>query len=284
MGFFGSKKKSGKSSGGAPFSLGLKKKHRTSHTVAPLKRKEEEEEEEEDEVFEYTDGNNQQEELEACAMDGYSVMDHHQQPQQPRRKSSALKPPATASSTRKSTATAPASSLKKDADQLPAAKDPTDSNDNDNSDNSDNSDNNNNDDASNQTRDLIKKFVADIWNRGDIDLIPEVCSSRLRFNGQGGMDKVGHEGFARMVATIHDALSEYHCEIHSMVVEGNKAFCRLRFSGRHTGDLLGFQPSHRLISWMGATEFTIGPDARILKVWELGDMKSLEQQLQQQQL
>jgi predicted ester cyclase len=33
------------------------------------------------------------------------------------------------------------------------------------------------------------------------------------------------------------------------------------------------------VSWMGATEFTC-MDGRIFKVWELGDMKTLEQQLQ----
>lgn len=78
------------------------------------------------------------------------------------------------------------------------------------------------------TRSLVKRFIADIWNRGEIDLIPDVCSPSLRFNGNTGFDRVGHEGLARMVATIRDALEDYHCEIHSMVVENNKAFCRLR--------------------------------------------------------
>lgn len=128
------------------------------------------------------------------------------------------------------------------------------------------------------TRDLVKKFISDIWNRGELDLIPHVCSPKIRFNGNTGLDKIGHDGFARMVATIHGALSDYHCEIHSMVVENNKAFCRLRFSGKHTGDLLGYPPTGRVVSWMGATEFTC-MNGRILKVWELGDMKTLEEQL-----
>lgn len=128
------------------------------------------------------------------------------------------------------------------------------------------------------TRDLVKKFISDIWNRGELDLIPHVCSPKIRFNGNTGLDKIGHDGFARMVATIHGALSDYHCEIHSMVVENNKAFCRLRFSGKHTGDLLGYPPTGRVVSWMGATEFTC-MNGLILKVWELGDMKTLEEQL-----
>ena len=81
-----------------------------------------------------------------------------------------------------------------------------------------------------------------------------------------------------MVITIRNALDEYHCEIHSMVVEHNKAFCRLRFTGKHVGDLLGIPPTYQNVAWMGATEFTI-QNHKILKVWELGDVKSLEEQL-----
>ena len=128
------------------------------------------------------------------------------------------------------------------------------------------------------TRELVKKFISDIWNRGEIELIPDVCHPSLRFNGHVGMDRVGHEGFARMVSTVREALTDYHCEIHSMVVETNKAFCRLRFTGKHTGNLLGYPPTGKTVSWMGASEFTC-KNGKILKVWELGDVKSLEEQL-----
>lgn len=128
------------------------------------------------------------------------------------------------------------------------------------------------------TRELVKKFISDIWNRGEVEMIPQVCHPSLRFNGHVGMDRVGHDGFARMVTTVREALTDYHCEIHSMVVESNKAFCRLRFTGKHTGNLLGYPPTGKTVSWMGASEFTC-KNGKILKVWELGDVKSLEDQL-----
>jgi len=128
------------------------------------------------------------------------------------------------------------------------------------------------------TRELVKKFISDIWNRGEVEMIPQVCHPSLRFNGHVGMDRVGHEGFERMVTTVREALTDYHCEIHSMVVESNKAFCRLRFTGKHTGNLLGYAPTGKAVSWMGASEFTC-KNGKILKVWELGDVKSLEDQL-----
>jgi len=133
---------------------------------------------------------------------------------------------------------------------------------------------------SEQTRDLVKVFIGEIWNRGEIESIQKVCSPRLRFNGHTGLERVGHEGFSRMVTTVRSSLEGYHCEIHSMVVEGRKCFCRLKFTGKHVGELMGYPPTYKLVAWMGASEFTICPRKKqILKVWELGDIKTLEAQL-----
>lgn len=128
------------------------------------------------------------------------------------------------------------------------------------------------------TRELVKKFISDIWNKGDLELIHQVCSKGLRYNGCIGLNRVGHDGFARMVTTIREALDDYLCEIHSMVVEGNKAFCRVRFTGTHNGTFLGYAPTGRRVAWLGATEITC-KDGLIFKVWELGDFKALEEQL-----
>lgn len=49
-------------------------------------------------------------------------------------------------------------------------------------------------------------------------------------------------------------------------------------TGKHTGNLLGYPPTKKVVAWMGATEFTC-QNGKILKVWELGDIKTLEEQL-----
>merc|ERR1712232_388120 len=117
---------------------------------------------------------------------------------------------------------------------------------------------------------------------GEIKSIPIVCSPSLRFNGHNGLERVGHEGFTNMVKTVRASFDDYHCAIHSMVVEDRKCFCRLTFTGRHVGELMGFPPTNNLVSWGGASEFTVCPKRKqILKVWELGDIKTLEKQLQQ---
>ena len=152
------------------------------------------------------------------------------------------------------------------------------------------------------TRALVKQFIFEIWNMSNIGLISEVCHPKIRFNhGIGMMDQPfgnndsnhnnsgngnprmgkGIPGLGRAVMALLATLEGFYCEIHSLVVERNKAFARLKFSGRHTGTpLLGYPPSGGHVEWEGATEFTC-VDGKILKVWELCDMLALEQQLYQ---
>jgi predicted ester cyclase len=130
------------------------------------------------------------------------------------------------------------------------------------------------------TRQLIKKYFSDLWNRGELEVIPEVCSPKIRLNiNNDSFDKVGHDGLARLVNGVRDLFDDYHCEIHSIVVEGNKAFCRLRFSGKHVAPLFGYPPTGLRVSWMGSQEFTC-VNGKILKVWELADMLTLQELLQ----
>lgn len=129
------------------------------------------------------------------------------------------------------------------------------------------------------TRALIRKYVSEIWNSCNLSYIPEVCSPMIRFNGSSGVfSTIGHEGFADMVRQIHNIFADYHCEIHSMVVENKKAFCRFRFSGKQIGPLLGFPATKQTLSWIGATEFTC-VDGKILNVFELSDLDTLKEQL-----
>ena len=132
------------------------------------------------------------------------------------------------------------------------------------------------------TRELVRKYICEIWTLADFNAIPEICSPKIRVNKHdSGLDKVGHEGLATMVSDIHMSFMDYHCSIHSIVVEGNKAFCRLRITGKHTGTFMGYPPTGQRVTWTAAKEFTC-VDGVILKVWELADMKMLEEQLKMQ--
>ncbi len=125
---------------------------------------------------------------------------------------------------------------------------------------------------------IISRFYEEIWNQHNIVMADEICTSDLVFKGSLGTETVGLPSFIAYVESIHAALSEYHCEIEELVGEANRCFVKMRFSGRHTGQLLGFAPTGKVLSWSGAALFHLIDD-KVQRLWVLGDVHGLQSQL-----
>lgn len=130
----------------------------------------------------------------------------------------------------------------------------------------------------NPLRSQVQRFYSVLWDAHDATAIPDVLHEQFTFRGSLGQEKRGHAGFAEYVDMVHAALGEYRCTILDLVVEAPRAFARMRFSGIHVGDFLGFSPTGKSVSWEGAALFTFSGD-RIIDTWVLGDLKTLETQL-----
>ena len=77
---------------------------------------------------------------------------------------------------------------------------------------------------------------------------------------------------------VHTALGDYRCDIDELVCEDSKAFAKLTFSGTHRAEFLGRPATGQSVSWKGAALFHFS-DGLVEKLWVLGDLKSLEDQL-----
>ncbi len=127
---------------------------------------------------------------------------------------------------------------------------------------------------------LVASFYDDIWNRGDLSFVPALLGVDFTFRGSRGAARRGHEGFSEYVRAVRGALDEYRCDIVDLVCEGSRAFARMRFSGVHRADFLGYAPTGERIDWMGAALFTAGDDGRLADLWVLGDVHGLLGQLE----
>ena len=125
---------------------------------------------------------------------------------------------------------------------------------------------------------LVRRFYDEIWNRGNLAAIPEICHREMEFRGSLGDEKRGHEGFAEYVRYVRGALDEYKCHIEETVTEGNRIFARMLFVGVHQREFLGYPPTGKTLTWAGAALFTIKDD-RIAELWVLGDLHGLIDQL-----
>lgn len=130
-------------------------------------------------------------------------------------------------------------------------------------------------------RKVVEAFYADIWNRHDKSRIRSLLHPDFTFRGSLGPARTGHNGFAAYVDFVHEALGDYRCDILDLIAEGQKVFARMRFSGIHRGEFLGYQPTGKPVEWAGAALFTFEGD-RISDLWVLGDVHGLLQLLEQQ--
>ena len=128
------------------------------------------------------------------------------------------------------------------------------------------------------TRELVEAFYFEVWNRADETRAREVLADAFRFRGSLGAERTGPEGFIAYMRDVHRALADYRCVIEDLVTDESRAAARMRFTGRHRAEFLGFPPTGRQITWAGAAFFT-REDGRITDLWVLGDLVELRRQL-----
>ncbi len=131
-----------------------------------------------------------------------------------------------------------------------------------------------------QHKQQVRQFYEVLWDAHDTQAIPDVLHEDFVFRGSLGDEKTGHQGFAEYVDKVHLALGEYRCIIDTLVEEGDKVFAKMTFTGIHRNDFMGFAPTHKRLTWQGCALFTFR-DGRIAETWVLGDLKSLDAQLEQ---
>lgn len=129
----------------------------------------------------------------------------------------------------------------------------------------------------------VQRFYQVLWDAHDKEAIPSILHEDFTFRGSLGLEEKGHSGFADYVDMVHNALGDYQCIIEELVEEGDKVFAKMSFTGIHRDDFMGYPPSHRRVTWNGCALFTFEGD-RISDVWVLGDLKSLENQLRQNEI
>ena len=64
----------------------------------------------------------------------------------------------------------------------------------------------------------------------------------------------------------------------ALAEDGDQAAARLRYSGTHTGPLLGYPATGRAFTYAGAAFFTAA-DGLLASAWVLGDLVDLRRQL-----
>ena len=87
-------------------------------------------------------------------------------------------------------------------------------------------------------RGILRRMFDEIINQGRLEVVDELFAEDYVDHGPMG-DMAGREAFKQLVAQWRDAVPDVHCEVDTVIVQGDLCAWLVRTTGTHTGDGLG---------------------------------------------
>ena len=84
---------------------------------------------------------------------------------------------------------------------------------------------------SDENKALVRKWFADVWNKGDAGAIDRLLADGALVHGIGAGDLVGPAGFKTFHQAYRDAFPNVHVAVNDMVAEGDKVASRWTVGG-----------------------------------------------------
>jgi len=122
----------------------------------------------------------------------------------------------------------------------------------------------------------IQRLVDDVFNGGDLSLIPELVSPNLVVHVIP--EYRGHDGLRQHMLETGESFTDVRIVINHIFAEGDMVASRWTASGTHKGELFGIPPTGKKATWKGISIYRFA-DGKIVEAWWSKDMFGLMQQL-----
>lgn len=93
----------------------------------------------------------------------------------------------------------------------------------------------------------IRRHVDEIWNKGNLDLVPELIAPDHIAHPISGEDTKGLEGFKELVVTSRNAFPDLKFTIESMVAEGDIVAVRYTATATFKNEYMGIKPTGKKV-------------------------------------
>jgi ketosteroid isomerase-like protein len=98
---------------------------------------------------------------------------------------------------------------------------------------------------------VLRRMFDEVINQGRLDVADELFAEDFLDHGPMG-DVAGREAFKGLIRQWRDAVPDVHCEIDTVLVEGDLCAWVVRTTGTHTGNGLGFPATNRRFETVSA--------------------------------
>lgn len=129
---------------------------------------------------------------------------------------------------------------------------------------------------------LVRAVFAEIWSKGNVELIPNLFSENFVGHFPGGDTVHGREGLAAQVMAHRKAFPDWAEEVEDQIVDHNRVAVRFTSRGTNTGDFLGNPPTGNRVEISEVAIFRL-ENGKLAEQWVYPDMLSLQRQLKPEQ-
>jgi len=127
----------------------------------------------------------------------------------------------------------------------------------------------------------MERWFEEVWNKRRAEAIREMVTEDLVVHGlsdaQGEAIK-GVKEFDRFHSQFVNAFPNIQVKVEDLIAEGDKVAARCTVSAKHTGDALGFAPTHADVDFTGIAIVRI-KDGKIVEAWNNFDFMKMNRQL-----
>jgi steroid delta-isomerase-like uncharacterized protein len=126
---------------------------------------------------------------------------------------------------------------------------------------------------------LIHRWVAEVWNGGNLDRIPDYMASEYVLHVQNGPEEVrGPDGFSAFCREIRATLPDLNVTIGDVLVQSDKCAWRFWITGTQRGPLNGIPASGKPVAFGGIVMSRFADD-RWVEDWVCWDVFGILQQI-----
>lgn len=129
-----------------------------------------------------------------------------------------------------------------------------------------------------QNRQLVRRFVEDVFNGREYDALEEFWASDYVQHGPGHGVEMDRDTAREHMEMIHSAFPDVDCVEEACVCEGDWVASHYTYRGTHEGEFNGIEPTG-IEAEIGGMVLNRIEDGRIAESWVYPDFMSLMEQL-----
>lgn len=134
-----------------------------------------------------------------------------------------------------------------------------------------------------QNKDNYRRFIEEVWNKGNFDVLEEIASPGVLFHSPAGMPP-GWERMKQVIASFRAAFPDLRLIVEDQIAERDRTVTRLTITGTHRGPYLNhlktlMPPTGKTISIQVIDIFRHDANGKLAECWSSFDRLGMLQQL-----